>query len=137
MKIKDAKPQVGIFEIVENYLLTDTEDVQAVSESGDIFDGTTPHLHMNDVKRLVIAHPSISEETKQKFLNNKNEYLKYPRGRVDYNTKTDVYTIMASPGLLNPRTVEILTRAFHLPPEASGRIELIEDTGHYYILGGK
>lgn len=32
MKIRDAKPQLGIFEIVEGKILSDTKDTQDTSE---------------------------------------------------------------------------------------------------------
>ena len=127
--IKDSKPQVGIFEIVDNILLIDSEDTQTVGKG--FFDGTN-HQHVQDIKRLVAHHPHISEETKAKFASNPNEYLNWPRGRVDYDRDEGKWHIMSSSTILSNATyVELLTRAFHLPPYLSGKIILEADEGHY------
>ena len=75
MLMKDSKPQVGIFEFVEGILLDDAEDTIHTWRDR-YFDGQYPHMHANDVKRLVASHPGISEETKKKFASNPAEYLK-------------------------------------------------------------
>lgn len=131
MKILDSKPQVGIFEIVDNILLIDTEDVQKIDQGGGMFDGLTPHLHSNDVKTLVANTPSISEETKKKFELDKKEYLNYPRGRVDYDVDDDRYYIMAAMKFFTEENIERITRAFHLPPYATGKVLLQADDSHY------
>lgn len=131
MKILDSKPQVGIFEIVEDVLLIDSEDIQKIDQGGGMFDGTIPHLHSNDIKLQVEGSPSISLETKKKFKSNPNEYLNYPRGRVDYDIINDRYYIMAAMKFFNTENIERITRAFHLPPYATGKILLQADDGHY------
>lgn len=131
LNIIDAKPQVGIFEIVDDILLTDTEDVSTFSKSGEYFDGFNPHLHQTDIRPLVLNNSLISKETKLKFKNNYNEYLNYPRGRVDYNTKTGEYHIMAAKNFFTMTNIEKITRAFHLPPYSSNKIVLEADEGHY------
>ena len=127
----DAKPQVGIFEIVDDILLLDTEDVQPISHSGDFFDGLHTHLHEQDVKTLVKYNSSISEKTKELFASNRYAYLNYPRGRVDYNTKTKKYHIMASKKFFTTPNIERITRAFHLPPFGTANVVLEVDEVHY------
>lgn len=131
MIIKDAKPQVGIFEIVDDVLLLDTEDVANIDQGMGMFDGLTPHLHASDIRPQVLSHPEISAETKKKFENNPGEYLKYPRGRVDYDTRNGTYSIMAAYKFFNEQNVERISRAFHLPPYATGKIILEADDNHY------
>jgi hypothetical protein len=132
MIIKDAKPQVGIFEIVENVFLKDTEDTQMVSDTGRYFDGYDAHFHKDVIKLLVRNNSQISDKTKQQFLNNRDEYLKWPRGRIDYDTIDKTWTIMSSRDvLMNSDLVERITREFNLPPLNSGKIELVADEGHY------
>ena len=106
LQVKDTKPQVGIFEIVENQWLTSTEDVQNVSESGDYFDGIDLHLHAYEIPKLVQFNSNISNETKGKFKSNKYAYLDYPRGRVDYNTKDKTYHIMADKKFFTVENIE-------------------------------
>lgn len=132
LQIKDAKPQVGIFEIIDGQVLVESEDVQQFSNAGDIFSGNGIHLHAQSVKTMV-AYSNVNEEIKKKFKLNRNEYLKYPRGRVDYNTKTKTFTIMSNKDFFTVKNVELITRAFNLPPYASGKIELVADEGHYGI----
>lgn len=132
MKIIDTKPQVGIFEIVEGILLTDTEDAQPINQGGGIFNGLVLHLHEQEVRVQVKYHDGISKETKNKFATNRGEYLKWPRGRVDFNVKDGTYNIMSSRKFLeNAANVERITRAFHLPSYASGLIILEADENHY------
>lgn len=135
MKIIDHKPQVGIFEIVDGHFLKDTEDTQEVSESGRYFDGIDLHFHNTVIKTLVDWDPHINKEIKEKFRKNQNEYLKYPRGRVDYDTVDKKWSIMSSKDVLtNDALLEQITREFNLPPVASGKIVLEADEGHYGIF---
>ena len=134
IKIKDSKPEVGIFELVEGQLLIDGEEVSRYGAAGDFFSGTRPHLHAQDIKTLVKYNPSISAETKAKFEKDPREYLRYLRGRVDYNVKTGQYHIMSSRSFFTQENIEMVTRAFHLPPYASGQIVLEADEGHYGVL---
>ena len=132
MKIKDAKPQVGIFEIVENVFIKETEDTEEVSDTGRFFDGYDPHYHKDVIKLYVNQYNNISEETKAKFKSNPNEYLKHPRGRVDYDTVDKKWSIMSSRDVLSDDgLLERITREFNLPPVASGKIVLEADEGHY------
>lgn len=131
MIIKDTRPQVGIFEIVDGYLLLDTEDYQTISHSGDFFDGTVLHLHEQEVKNQVRNHPNISEETKAYFRINRGAYLEYPRGRVDYNTKTGKFHLMASQKFFKEQDVERVLRAFYLPPKSSDKLVFEADEMHY------
>lgn len=131
MKILDSKPQVGIFEIVDGVLFMDTEDVQRIDQGSGMFDGLTPHLHAQDIGPQVLSSPSISIETKDKWKVNRDEYLKHPRGRVDYDINQDRYYIMAAYEFFNQANVERITRAFHLPPYSTGKIILQSDEGHY------
>lgn len=131
MIIKDTKPQVGIFEIVEDILLLETEDVQNIDQGGGMFDGLTPHLHSIDITNQVLNHPNISQETKAKFAKDRKEYTRYPRGRVDYDINRGTYSIMAAYRFFNDANIERITRAFHLPPYATGKIILESDDGHY------
>lgn len=131
LTFKDSKPQVGIFEIVDGVFLMDSEDVQFSSSSGEYFDGLTPHLHSQDIKRLVINSPFISEETKNIFRTDSNAYLNYPRGRVDYNTVERKYHVMAARKFFTNETVEKVTRMFHLPPVSTNNTILEIDNGHY------
>lgn len=132
MKIIDAKPQVGIFEIVEDVFLKDTEDAQGIDQGGGFFNGYVLHLHEQEIRVQVKYTDSISKETKEKFANNRGEYLHWPRGRVDFNVREGKYHIMSSYKFLTePSNVERVTREFHLPPYASGNIVLEADEGHY------
>lgn len=131
IEIIDAKPQVGIFEIVENVFLKETEDVQPYSTTGEFFDGTDLHMHSYVIPTLVENSNYISEETKDKFKKNRNEYLNYPRGRVDYNTKTHKYHIMSSRKFFTEENIERVTREFHLPPYSSNNVVLESDENHY------
>lgn len=129
VKIKDSKPQVGIFEIVEGELLIDSEDTQQIASG--FFDGLN-HRHDQDVKRLVKHSSRISDKTKARFEANPAEYLNWPRGRVDYDCDEKKWHIMASAKLLNDgAAVEKIARAFYLPPMLSGKLVLEADEGHY------
>lgn len=131
MKIRDMKPQVGIFEIVDGVMLSDTEDTSDVSAAGRYFSGDQLHLHAQVVKTLVKHAEGISQESKAKFERDAAEYLKHPRGRVDYDTVDREWHIMAARRFFTPANVELVTREFHLPPYASERIVLEADDGHY------
>lgn len=134
MKIIDHKPQVGIFEIVENVFIKETEDTEEISDSGRFFDGFDPHYHKDAIKLYVSQYDSISEETKEKFRTNPSEYLKYPRGRVDYDTVDKKWSIMSSREVLSDEgLLERITREFNLPSVATGKIVLEADEGHYGI----
>lgn len=133
VKVKDSRPQVGIFEIVEGILLVESEDTQGVWRDR-FFDGTTLHRHSEVVKTLVKNHPGISAETKLKFERDPAEYLRHLRGRVDYDTINKTWHIMSNADVLNDSDmIERITRAFHLPPYLSGKIELEQDEGHYGV----
>jgi hypothetical protein len=132
MKIIDAKPQVGIFEIVEGVFLKDTEDAQPIDQGGGFFDGLIRHYHEQEVRVQVKYAPNISQQTKEKFAKNRGEYLHWPRGRVDFNVKDGKYYIMASERFFEDEgNVEKVTREFHLPPYLSGNIVLEADENHY------
>ena len=131
MKIRDTKPQVGIFEIVEGAMLSHTEDTSDISHSGRYFSGSSLHLHAQDIKTLVKYAPGISAETKQRFERDAAEYLRWPRGRVDYDTVDREWHIMAAKKFFTQQNVEAVAREFHLPPYASGKIVLEADDSHY------
>lgn len=131
MKIKDTRPQVGIFEIVDGVMLSDTEDTSDVSMSGRYFSGNQLHLHAQVVKTLVKHAEGVKPETKAKFESDSAEYLKWPRGRVDYDIVDKEWHIMAAKKFFTVANVELVTREFHLPPYSSGRIVLEADDGHY------
>ena len=134
MLIRDAKPQVGIFEIVDGVFLMDSEDTLENWSNG-YFDGTVMHRHDQDIKTQVKYSPYVSEKTKEKFRSDPREYLRWQRGRVDYDPHEKKWHIMSTRDFLSQRqNVELVTRMFHLPPYSSGRIALEADEGHYGVI---
>jgi len=114
-KIRDSKPQVGIFELIDDKLLMVTDDVQTFANNGPFYSGEQVYLHYDMMPKLV-EQSNLSDDIKAAFKKNKQEYEKYPRGRVDYNTVDDQFYILSSKDfLMNKDNLMRVIRYFSLP----------------------
>ena len=127
--IKDSKPQVGIFEIVDGTLYPVTEDLDVTKAVGGSVDAG--HLFHRDLCREIAKMPEISEESRR-ILNSGRQavWQKFPRGRVWYNVPDDKFYVSSDRSVLtNQKHVAEIMEAFSLP---RNKTQLLVD-GAYYV----
>lgn len=111
MKIKDIKPQVGIFEIIDEnvYILSREVDY---SKMNQVSDDAGEYFHTDLVKNVISR---CSKEAQEKYKSIKQGFLAFPRGRVCYNFNNDKYEIFGSKEALSNGRTETIMRKFSLP----------------------
>lgn len=112
--IKDAKPQVGIFEYIDDKLYIISRDVD-FSKANNICDDAGEFFHKDLVKNIISL---CSKEAKEKYnsIHNKEGFLLFPRGRVCYNFNNDKYEIFGEKNIImNSNIRQTIMRKFSLP----------------------
>ena len=102
------EPRVGIFWLVDKRLIIDTT---AISEAGDYGDFS---IYEGD-------HITLwSEMEKRGEVPRDTDYEEHPRGRVNYNTKTQRFTLFADRCILRKKDVVAkLMSLMHLPDDTA------------------
>ena len=111
IKIYDTKPQVGIFEIIDNKIYVITRDVD-YSKLNSISDDAGEFFH-EDLVRNVINQ--CSKEAQAKYKSVKQGFLVFPRGRVVYSFRENLYQIFGPRAALTSSNIETIMRLFSLP----------------------
>lgn len=108
MKGCSPEPRVGIFWLVGSRLIIDTTALSAAGKYGDfkIYDGDHVTLWAEMERRGEVPRGSAYEE--------------HPRGRVNFNTKTQRFTLFADACILRKKSVvKKLLRLMHLPDDTA------------------
>ena len=111
MKIKDMKPQVGIFEIIDGNVYVVSRDVD-FSKVHNISDDAGEYFHEDLVKHVI---SKCSKEAQDKYKSMRQGFLAFPRGRVCYNFNNDVYQVFGSREAVSGKNGEVIMRKFSLP----------------------
>jgi len=113
--LKDARPEVGIFEVVDGVFFYASSPADPVYAVGGTVDGG--HLfHRDLMKEYAYKNPNISEESKAKIAKNGfQNWRAFPRGRVYYSVPEDKYYVTLHPSLYNPQTRNDIINSFRLP----------------------
>ena len=113
MKIKDMKPQVGIFEIIDGKFYVLSREVD-YSKMNNISDDAGEYFHKYLVKNIISR---CSKEAQEKYKSVKQDegFLVFPRGRVCYNFNNDKYLVCGSRKALSGNNTETIMRLFSLP----------------------
>lgn len=112
--IKDARPQVGIFEYIDDKLYAVTREVD-YSKSANGVDDAGEYFH-TDLVRNVISSCSKEAQEKYKKVSNNNGFLLFPRGRVCYDFSNDKYQIFGESSIIgNANVRQTIARKFSLP----------------------
>ena len=102
------EPRVGIFWLVDKRLIIDTT---AISEAGDYGDFK---IHDGDH----VSHWEVME--KRGEVPRDSDYEECPRGRVNFNTRTQRFTLYADACILREKSmVKELLRLMHLPDDTA------------------
>jgi hypothetical protein len=105
-RLQQAEPQVGIFWLIDTRIVIDVTPLSEAGKYGDfkIHDG---------------GHVSYwTELEKRSEVPAGLEYEEHPRGRVNYNTKTQRFNLYADACILRKKNVlKKLLRLMHLPPD--------------------
>ena len=102
------EPRVGIFWLVDKRLVIDTTPLSEAGKYGDfkIYDGDHVTLWGEMEKRGEV--PSVTD------------YEEHPRGRVNYNTRTQQFTLFADACILRKESVvRKLMSVMHLPDDTA------------------
>jgi hypothetical protein len=106
--VQQPEPRVGIFWLVDKRLVIDTTPLSEAGKYGDfnIYDGDHVTLWGEMEKRGEV--PSDTD------------YEEHPRGRVNYNTTTQQFTLFADVCILRKKNVvKKLLRLMHLPGDTA------------------
>lgn len=117
MKIKDAKPLIGIFYIIDNQIYSFKGEIEEFNEVNEVYDAGRL-FHIDLLKEIPNMNPKLSEDIKDKCLegSRSKHHEIYPRGRVCYDINNDRYEVFANPELLNDtNNLTLIGRDFHLP----------------------
>jgi hypothetical protein len=108
MATGEPEPRVGIFWLIANRLVIDTT---ALSEAGKYGDFA---IHEGD-------HITVwGEMEKRGEVPRDSDYEECPRGRANYNTKTQRFTLYADVCILGEKNVvKELMRVMHLPSDTA------------------
>ena len=112
MKILDQKPQVGIFEIIDNAVFMISRDVDKSKEF--IGSDDAGEFFHKDLVRYCINE--CSDEAKKKYKSAAQGFLAFPRGRVWYDFKSNQYCISTCSEIAhNNKIIMTIVRKFSLP----------------------
>lgn len=115
MATGEPKPRVGIFWLVDKRLVIDTTPLSEAGKYGDfkIYEGDHVTLWTEMEKR-----GDVPRDT---------DYEEHPRGRVNFNTKTQRFTLFLDRCILRKKNVvKKLMRLMHLPSDTAQSTD-----GHY------
>jgi hypothetical protein len=119
-----ASPQqrmVGIFWLVDDRLIIDASSLSEAEPYGDCLTHRNSHIDFWTGQQRLGAVPRDVE------------YEEHPRGRVVYNTKTQVGYLLADRCILkDPVPVATIIRALHLPVNT-----IVDADSHYKCPGCK
>ena len=105
---EQPEPRVGIFWLVGTRLIIDTTPLSEAGKYGDfkIYDGDHVTLWAEMEKRGEVPRGS--------------DYEEHPRGRVNFNTRTQRFTLFADAGILRKKNVvRKLMSVMHLPDDTA------------------
>jgi hypothetical protein len=110
-----VEPRVGIFWLVGKRLIIDTTPLSEAGKYGDF------KIHDGD-------HVTVWGEMKRRGeVPRGSDYEEYPRGRVNFNSKTQQFTLFADVCILRKKSVvKKLLRLMHLPDDTA-----LSTDGHY------
>ena len=81
--IKDEKPQVGIFELLDNTLCCLSQEMNPIDAVGGAVDAG--NLFHRDLCRQALKTENLSTRTKDIINSQREFWTKFPRGRVWYS----------------------------------------------------
>lgn len=114
VRIKDARPEVGIFEVVDSKFFYTSMPCNIVDAVGGAVDGG--ELFHKDLLKQAYYDDAISDEAKKKIAKNDfNNWLAFPRGRVYYIVAEDRYYVMMHPSLNTAEIRNDIINSFRLP----------------------
>ena len=108
MKGRGSEPRVGIFWMIDKRLVIDTVPLSEAGKYGDfaIYEGDHVTRWVDMEERGEVPRGSAYEE--------------HPRGRVNYNTRTQQFTLFADVCILRKKNVvKKLLRLMHLPEDVA------------------
>ena len=112
--IKDMKPSVGIFSLVDGELycleapIEDLAPINGMYDAGKLF-------HIDLLKQIPDMNPNLNEDLKKELKSVTHPY-DYPRGRVCYNINNDQYLVFTCEEIArNEYYKQTIMRKFHLP----------------------
>lgn len=113
--IHDARPEIGIFEVVDGIFFYDSTACDPAYAVGGTVDGGQ-FFHKDLLKNQVYPDPRISKETKEKIAKNSfSNWRAFPRGRVYYSVPEDSYYVTMHPSLNTPEYRNDIVNSFRLP----------------------
>lgn len=102
--VEHPEPSVGIFWLIGQRIIIDTTALSEAGKYGDC------NIHEGDH----VTHWAAME--KRGEVPRDTDYEEHPRGRVNYNTKTEQFTLFADRCILRQKSmVKELLRLMHLP----------------------
>jgi hypothetical protein len=106
--VQQPEPRVGIFWLVDERLILDTTALSAAGKYDD------SKIHEGD-------HVTFWEEMERRGeVPRDTDYGEHPRGRANYNTKTQRFTLYADVCILRKKSmVKKLLRMMHLPEDTA------------------
>jgi hypothetical protein len=105
---KRPEPRVGIFWLIGKRLVIDTTPLSAAGKYGDFM------IHDGDHVTTWVEMEGRGEVPRG------TDYEEHPRGRVNFNTKTQRFTMYADACILRKKTVvRKLMSAMHLPDDTA------------------
>lgn len=113
--LKDSRPEVGIFEVVDGIFFYSSEEADpALAVGGTVDAGNL--FHRDLLREYAYKNPNVTEESKAKIAkNNFNNWRAFPRGRVYYVVPEDRYYVALHPSLYTPETRNDIINSFRLP----------------------
>lgn len=113
-KIKDAKPQVGIFELLDDRLYFMTQDMNKSDAVGGAVDAG--NLFHRDLCKQILSTGVLSKDTQNNINKGGPFWLRFPRGRVWYSVPEDTYYISSCKQIVtNSDLVNDIISVFSLP----------------------
>ena len=116
-KLKDARPEVGIFEVVDGVFFYSSVPMEPTHAIGGAVDGGYL-FHKDLLKEFAYENPNVSEESKAKIAKGGfSNWRAFPRGRVYYIVPEDRYYVTMHPSLNTPEYRNDIINSFRLPRE--------------------
>ena len=130
MKGCNPEPLVGIFWLVGKHLVMDTTPLSEAGKYGDF------KIHDGDH----VSHWEVME--KRGEVPRDSDYEEHPRGRSNFNTKTQRFTLFADACILRKKNVVAkLMSVMHLPDDTAlsydNNGKLVGEINHFRTTDGK
>ena len=135
IKLKDAKPQVGIFEVIDDEIGVMSDLIENLPMQNGIVDGGI--LFHRDLVRKMYAtsdakiYPETREFIKKNY-NNPNLHRCFPRGRLCYNKNERCLELYANEETL--RNEELINRILAEFDALGYKVKSYVDEQHYNLL---